>query len=136
MPFAVRITPFSRSRHLTLLSAVGLALLTLASPLAAQDWPQKQPVKIIVGLAAGGTTDTIARIIAQALTERMGQTFVVENRPGGAQSIAAEAVARAPADGYTILMGNTPQMTIVPAILKARYDAVKDYEPVSIVGIN
>src|SRR5215218_10232389 len=121
MPFAVRVTPFSRSPNLTLLSAVGLALLTLASPAAAQTWPQGQPVKIIVGLAAGGTTDTIARIIAQALTERMGQTFVVENRPGGAQSIAAEAVARAPADGYTLLMGNTPQMAIAPAILKARY---------------
>jgi tripartite-type tricarboxylate transporter receptor subunit TctC len=136
MPFALRETLFSRSPSLKLLSAAGLALLTLTSPLAAQDWPQKQPVKIIVGLAAGGTTDTIARIIAQGLTERLGQTFVVENRAGGAQSIAAEAVARAPADGYTLLMANTPQMTIVPAIVKARYDAIKDYEPVSIVGSN
>jgi tripartite-type tricarboxylate transporter receptor subunit TctC len=119
-----------------LASAAGVALLTLASPLAAQTWPQQQPVKIIVGLAAGGTTDTIARVIAQSLTERLGQTFVVENRPGGAQSISAEAVARAPADGYTLLMANTPQMAIAPAILKARYDAVKDFEPVSIVGSN
>lgn len=129
------------SSKLKLLSAVGWTLLTLTAPVStqtasAQTWPQQQPVKIVVGLAAGGTTDTIARIIAQSLGERLGQTFVVENRPGAAQSISAEAVARAPADGYTLLMANTPQMAIVPAIIKARYDAIKDFEPVSIVGSN
>ncbi len=133
---AVPDSLFSRWKNPKLLPAIGLALLTLTAPVSAQTWPQQQPVKIVVGLAAGGTTDTIARIAAQALGERLGQTFVVENRPGAAQSIAAEAVARAPADGYTLLMANTPQMAIVPAIIKARYDAIKDFEPVSIVGSN
>lgn len=136
MPHAVSHLLLSQALRLTLASAIGMSFFALAAPVSAQTWPQQQPVKVVVGLAAGGTTDTIARIIAQALGERLGQTFVVENRPGAAQSIAAEAVARAPADGYTLLMANTPQMAIVPAILKARYDATKDFEPVSIVGSN
>src|SRR5262245_15689251 len=88
---AVPDTVFSRSSKLKLLSAVGLALVSWTVPASAQTWPQQAPVKVVVGLAAGGTTDTIARIIAQSLSERLGQTFVVENRPGAAQSIAAEA---------------------------------------------
>lgn len=117
------------------LAAVATLLVILTSPVLAQNWPN-QSVKIVVGLAPGGTTDTIARIIAQPLSERFKQTFVVENRPGAAQSIAADAVARSPADGYTLLMGNTPQMAIVPAIMKTKYNATSDFEPISIVGHN
>ena len=101
----------------------------------AQSWPQ-QPVKIIVGLAAGGLTDTITRIIAQPMSERLGQPIVVENRPGAAGTIAAEAVARGPADGYTLVMGNLPQMVIIPAMTVTRYDPVKDFAPIAIVGSN
>src|SRR6202008_4620311 len=89
-------------------------------------WPQ-QPIKIVVGLAAGGLTDTITRIIAQPLGEQLGQPMGVGNRPGGAGTIAAEAVARGPADGYTLVMGNLPQMVIIPAMQTTRYDPVKDF---------
>jgi tripartite-type tricarboxylate transporter receptor subunit TctC len=106
-----------------------------ASQGQAQTWPQ-QPVKIVVGLAAGGLTDTITRIISQPMSERLGQPIVVENRPGAAGTIAAEAVARGPADGYTLVMGNLPQMVILPAMTGTRYDPVKDFEPISIVGSN
>jgi tripartite-type tricarboxylate transporter receptor subunit TctC len=101
----------------------------------AQSWPQ-QPVKIVVGLAAGGTTDTIARIVGQPLAARLGHPVIIENRPGAAGTIAAEVVARGPADGYTLVMGNLPQMVILPAMSGTRYDAVKDFAPISIVGSN
>jgi tripartite-type tricarboxylate transporter receptor subunit TctC len=123
---------------------VAAIVLPLAAALAwagggfaqsAHPWPQ-QPIKIVVGLAAGGLTDTITRIIAQPLGEKLGQPFVVENRPGAAGTIAAEAVARGPADGYTLVMGNAPQMVIIPAIQTTRYDPLKDFAPISIVGSN
>ncbi|MCX7312837.1 MAG: tripartite tricarboxylate transporter substrate binding protein [Alphaproteobacteria bacterium] len=112
-----------------------LAVVAFGGEARAQAWPQ-QPIKIVVGLAAGGLTDTITRIIAQPMSERLGQPVVVENRPGAAGTIAAEAVARGPADGYTLVMGNLPQMVIIPALSGTRYDPVKDFAPISIVGSN
>lgn len=117
------------------LVGVSAALLISTGACQAQTWPQKQPVKILVGVAAGGTTDTIARIIAKSLSDQIGQSVFIENRPGAAQTISAEIVAQAPADGYTLLMANTPQMAIIPAILKTRY-AAKDFAPISIIGSN
>jgi tripartite-type tricarboxylate transporter receptor subunit TctC len=101
----------------------------------AQAWPQ-QPIKVVVGLAPGGLSDTITRIVTQPMSERLGQAMVVENRPGASGTIAAEMVARAPADGYTLLMGNLPQMVIVPAMTGTRYDPLKDFEAISVVGSN
>src|SRR5262245_50439120 len=90
-----------RRRFLRL--AAGAALLPAVSRFAwAQAYPAR-PVRIIVGFAAGGTSDIISRLIGQWLSERLGQQFVVENRPGASANLAAEAVARAPADGYTLL---------------------------------
>src|SRR5262249_43996499 len=121
---------------LPLAAALACVGAGLAQPhVSAQGWPQ-QPVKIVVGLAAGGLTDTITRIIAQPLGHKLGQRVVVENRPGAAGTIAAEAVARGPADGYTLVMGNAPQMVIIPAIQTTRYDPLKDFAPISIVGSN
>src|SRR5262245_37469603 len=74
----------------------------------AQTWPQR-PIKIIVPFAAGGNTDGIARMIAQPLNEAFGEAVVVENRPGAAGALAAEAAARAPADGHTLLMATPTQ---------------------------
>ena len=84
--------------------AVGAAALPTVSRIArAQAYPTR-PVRIIVGFAPGGASDIITRLMGQWLSERLGQPFVIENRPGGGTNIATEAVVRAPADGYTLLM--------------------------------
>jgi tripartite-type tricarboxylate transporter receptor subunit TctC len=111
-----------------------LALLA-AWPAHAQEWPQK-PVRIVVSFAPGGNSDIVARLTGQRLSEALGQQFVVENRPGASGAIAAETVARAPADGYTLLMGNVPVIAITPALAKVSYDPVKDFAPISAVGAN
>ena len=101
----------------------------------AQAWPQK-PVKVIVPFPPGGVTDSIARITADWLTQRLGQPVIVENRPGASGAIAAELVARAEPDGYTLFSAATPQLAIVPHVQKINYDPVKDFAPISIVGTN
>ena len=106
---------------------------TSASP--AQSWPQK-PVKVVVPFPPGGVTDSLARITADWLTQRLGQPVIAENRPGASGAIAAELVARADADGYTLLSAATPQLAIVPYVQKINYDPVKDFAPISIVGTN
>jgi tripartite-type tricarboxylate transporter receptor subunit TctC len=90
-----------------------VAALALPLPAAAQsgDYPN-HPVKILVPYAPGGATDIIARIVAARLTESLGQSFVVENRPGATGNVALEAVAKAPADGYTLFVGNVSTNTI------------------------
>ena len=101
----------------------------------AQAWPQK-PVKVIVPFPPGGVTDSIARITADWLTQRLGQPVIVENRPGASGAIAAELVARAEPDGYTLFSAATPQLAIVPHVQKVSYDPLKDFAPISIVGTN
>jgi len=105
-PLGVKATTLPRRQFLHL--AACAAVLPAASRIAwAQAYPTR-PVRIVVGYQAGGTTDIAARLIAQALSERLGQQFIVENRPGGNTNIAMEAVGRAPAGGYTLLaMGST-----------------------------
>jgi tripartite-type tricarboxylate transporter receptor subunit TctC len=109
--------------------------LGAASSAQSQEWPQK-PVRIVVSFAAGGNSDIVARLIGQRLSEAFAQQFVIENRPGASGAIAAEAVARAPADGHTLLMGNVPVVAITPALGKVSYDPVKDFAPISAVGAN
>ena len=101
----------------------------------AQSWPQK-PVKVIVPFPPGGVTDSIARITADWLTQRLGQPVIAENRPGASGAIAAELVARAEPDGYTLFSAATPQLAVVPHVQKISYDPVKDFAPISIVGTN
>ncbi len=119
--------------NFVLVAALATVSVTIASD--AQTWPHKS-VMIIVPFAAGGNTDGIARIIGQDFSERLGQQFVVENRPGAGGAIAAEAVAQASPDGYTLFMAATPQIAIVPAITKTRYDPVRDFAPISVIGTN
>jgi tripartite-type tricarboxylate transporter receptor subunit TctC len=116
-------------RAFTIIAAA--AALCAAAPAGAQDYPTK-PVRIVVGFAAGGPTDVIARIVAQDLTTQMGQTFLVENKPGANAMIATEQVARAAPDGYTLLFSSLS--LLVNSILlqeKAKYDPFKDFAPIS-----
>jgi tripartite-type tricarboxylate transporter receptor subunit TctC len=109
-----------------------LALLAfLAFPVYGQDFPVK-PVKFVVGFGAGGPTDVIARIVAQDLTQQMGQAFLVENRPGANAIIATELVARSAPDGYTMLFSSLSLLvnSILPGS-KVQYDPFKDFAPVS-----
>jgi tripartite-type tricarboxylate transporter receptor subunit TctC len=100
-----------------------------------QQWPQK-PVKVVVPFPPGGVTDSVARITAEWLSQRLGQPVVPDNRPGASGAIAAELVARAEPDGYTLFSAATPQLAIVPHVQKITYDPVRDFAPISIVGTN
>lgn len=122
---------FSRRTFLHL--TAGVASLPAASPLAwGQPYPAR-PVRIVVGFAAGGTTDIGARVIAQRLSESFGQRFVVENRPGASTRLATEAVALAPADGYTLLMATTSNVINALLYKQPNYDFLRDIVP--IVGV-
>jgi len=114
--------------------AAALLLLSAGAALA-QAWPQK-PVKIVVPFAAGGNTDGIARVTAERLTAVLGQQVLVENRAGANGAIAAEFVARAAPDGYTLLMAAMPLVAVLPVVAKQAYDPVKDFAPVSNIGSN
>jgi tripartite-type tricarboxylate transporter receptor subunit TctC len=125
-----------RLQQWCLASLVALAVaLGAVQSAPAQSWPAR-PVRIIVPFPPGGNTDGIARIIAQRLGETFGQQFVVENRAGASGTVAAETVARAPADGYTLFMGSPSQIAIAPAMTKVAYDPMKDFAPISIIGTN
>ena len=106
-------------------------MLAATSAAQAQSWPQR-PVKVLVPFSAGGNIDVMGRLAASRLSEALGQQFVVENRVGGNGIIATEAVARAPADGYTLLWASTSVIAIFPAISKVNYDPAKDLAPVSL----
>jgi tripartite-type tricarboxylate transporter receptor subunit TctC len=118
-----------------LLAACAPLIVLPRSAAEAQDWPNK-PVRIIVPFAAGGNIDVLGRLVAQRLSEAMGKQFIVENRVGGNGILAAEAVARSPADGYTLLWASTSVIAIFPAVTKVNYDPVKDFAPVSALGTN
>ena len=116
--------------------ALGLAsLLAVGSaPMAqAQSWPER-PVTILVPFPAGGNTDTMARLLADRLQTKLGQPFVVENRPAGGGIVAAGQVARAKPDGYTLIFASAGQNVILPMLYKVNYDPVKDLVPISIFG--
>jgi len=113
--------------HLT----VGAAALPAVSRFAcAQDYPTR-PVRLIVGFAPGGTTDITARLIGQWLSERLGQQFVIENRTGAATNIATEAVVRAPADGYTLLLVTASNAINATLYDKLSFNFIRDIAPVA-----
>jgi tripartite-type tricarboxylate transporter receptor subunit TctC len=94
-----------------------------------------RPVRLVVGFTAGGGTDVLGRLLAQKMGEGLGQQVIVENKPGAASMLAAEFVAKAPADGYTLLLGQGGSLTVNPVMFKeVRYDSVKDFAPVSLVA--
>ncbi|MEO7729264.1 MAG: tripartite tricarboxylate transporter substrate binding protein [Burkholderiales bacterium] len=117
-----------------ILALAALAALAGAPAAVAQNYPSKQ-VRIIVGLTAGGTTDLVARILAQKLSETWGQNVIVDNRPGASGMIGADLVAKAAPDGYTLLVTPQTSIAVAPALYgKAPYDAVKDFAPITLAG--
>ena len=118
-----------------LLIACAIAAWSGTVPSLAQSWPAR-PIRIIVPFAAGGNTDSIARIAAERLTQSLGQSVIVENKPGANGAIAAELVAKAAPDGYTLLMAPMPLVAVLPAVTKTPYDPLKDFAPISNLGSN
>jgi tripartite-type tricarboxylate transporter receptor subunit TctC len=115
-------------------AAAGASVLSRVAH--AIDYPTR-PVRIIVAVAAGGGADIVARVIGQWLSERLGQQFIVENRPGGGTNIGTEMVARAPADGYTLLLVNLTHAINATLYEKLNYNFVRDFAPVAgIVGVS
>lgn len=112
------------------LAAGAVALAALSRFAWAQAYPSR-PVRIIVGFAAGGPNDILARLIGQWLSQRLGQPFVVENRPGAGSNIATEAVVRAPADGYTLLLVGTPNAINATLYDTLNFDFIRDIAPVA-----
>ena len=103
----------------------------------AQSKYPDRPIKILVGFSAGGGTDVAARIVAQKLGEALGQTFVVENRPGASGLIASEQVAKSPADGYTMMVGSQTTLAVAPALYRSiQLDAAKAFTGMAMVGIS
>src|ERR1019366_7937138 len=119
----------SRRTFLKLAATSGI-MSVLAVPVWAQGFPSK-PVKIILGLAPGASTDVGTRMLAQGLTEVVGQVFIVENRPGAGSTLAAAAVAGAPADGYTLFMGTGSFATSAVLFQSLRFDPEKSFKPVT-----
>ena len=111
--------------------AAGAAALPAVSRIAwAQAYPTR-PVRLIVPLAAGGTTDILARLMGQWLSERLGQPFVIENRPGGGGNIGTEAVVRAPPDGYTLLLVSAANAINATLYDKLNFNFIRDIAPVA-----
>jgi tripartite-type tricarboxylate transporter receptor subunit TctC len=114
--------------------AMAVALATLCSTAVAQPYPVK-PLRLIVPNTPGGGTDTVARLISEKLSPSLGQPIIVDNRGGAGGRIAAEFVARAPKDGYTLLLGSAATHITGPALdTDRKYDPVKDFTPISLAG--
>ena len=123
------------SRRSALAAAAAATLLLAAGTAGAQGaWPNK-PVRIVVPFAAGGTTDILARAVAPELSKAFGQQFIVDNRAGAGGNVGAEIVAKAPNDGYTLLMGTVGTHGINRALYpKLPYDPIKDFAPITLVA--
>jgi tripartite-type tricarboxylate transporter receptor subunit TctC len=116
-------------------TAALLAAMSAVTPSSAQTYPTG-PIRLLVPFGAGGATDVVARVFADRLAQRMGQSFTVENRGGAAGQIAATAFARAPADGYTLMFTTAAPITVAPLMNdKVQYDPRKDFIPVAVVAV-
>jgi len=121
-----------RRRRFLQISAAGIAICTIPRLARAETYPSRT-VRIIVATSAGGTTDIVARLLGQWLADKLGQSFVVENRTGGGNNIGTEAAARSPADGYTLFMANTVNAINTTLYKNLNYNFTTDLVPVAIV---
>jgi tripartite-type tricarboxylate transporter receptor subunit TctC len=109
-----------------------LCLLLACGTALAQPYPTK-PVRVMVGASAGGGTDIIARMLADKFADGLKQPFIVENRPGASNTIAADVTAKAPPDGHTVLVATNTAQAIAPHLIKLAYDPLKDVQPVGLI---
>lgn len=123
--------PFARGKSRRAALALTLAALSGWAVAAPEAVYPDRPVRVIVPYSAGGGSDQTARIVAEQLSRRLGQSFVVENRPGAAGNIGTEAVANAKPDGYTLLLGFDGTLVVAPAVTKVPFDTLKSFSPVS-----
>jgi tripartite-type tricarboxylate transporter receptor subunit TctC len=124
---------FPRRQFLHL--AAGVVALPAVSRLASAQTYSMRPVRIIIGYGPGGAADIFARLIGQRLSEQLGQPFIIENRPGASASIATEAVVRAPADGYTLLLTNHADAINASLYDRLNFDFVRDIAPVGVIAV-
>ncbi len=121
-------------RTVVIAAALGFAIVTPAA--SGQSYPAK-PIRFVVPFAPGGSTDLLARFLAQQLTTALGQTVVVDNRAGAGGVMGAEMTARAPADGYTVMLGSAGPLTINPNIRdKTPYDTLRDFAPITLATVS
>lgn len=126
-------------KNSSLLKALAAVAIGVLIPLAAQAqaWPTRQPIRIVVPYPPGGASDVTARTLGAKLTESLGQSVVIENRPGANGIIALEVVAKAAPDGYTLLMANLGPNAINPGVYaKLPYDAIRDFTPITLTTVN
>src|SRR3546814_563574 len=115
-------------------ACVAAAALSVSSFAFAADYPQK-PVTVYIGFSAGGPTDTVGRLLADKLSQKLGQTFVVENKVGASGVVAANLVKKAEPDGYTLMLGSSSTLSIIPHVQKSvQYDALKDFTSIALVA--
>lgn len=134
MKFCVKGFASTFTRRAMSVGAVALVAFASALPAAAAtDWPNKT-VTIVVPFPAGGNTDTMARLLAENLSRKLGQTFIVDNRPAAGGTLATGQIAKAKPDGYTLMFGSAGQLIILPMLQKVSYDSTKDLAPLSIFG--
>jgi len=117
------------------LAAILVLALTLATTASAQGYPSK-PIRFVVPYAPGGNTDILARLLGQKLSEAWGQQVIIDNRPGAAGTVGAELVARAPADGYTLIMGSFGNIIVANSLYKnLKYDPFRDFASIALVSL-
>ncbi len=112
-----------------------LLVAFFAGSVCGQGYPNK-PIHVVVAVSPGGPNDVMARIVAQKLAESLGQSVLVDNKPGADNAIGAEFAARAAPDGYTLFWGETASLVVTPNMQAVRYDPVKDFEPITQVGFS
>lgn len=129
-----RIISNIAARRMAQLTLAALCLAGAGAATAQDSWPAKQPIRIVVGFAPGGTTDVMARILSKPLSQALGQSIVIDNKPGASGNIAASEVIRAAPNGYTLLIAPTSFETANPSLFKSEIKPSQDLVPVAAIG--